>query len=710
MASKFAEAFVRLFVKKDELKQGLDQAKKDTQGFAGQVGSIASKIGGYLAAAFTVQQVIAFGKAAIDAADRVKDLSDASGVSVEDISRMGYAASMSASDTESLATGLRYLGKSTGEAIKGSEEARRAFAAVGVSLSDLQTLSLRELFLEIADGFQNGSIKGSKAALAMQLFGKSGAQLVPLLKQGKVAITDLMREADRLGITISTQFAADAAEFNDNLATAKLQGQGVARVIAGPLLTALNSLMKYMSGTFAGSVDGTSKRFSVFAWTVKAASTVILGYIGLLRAGAAVGRFFVDAVTPGVSTKKAWADYYANLKAVKDETTKAYADIWDARKQAEAPTPDLPGGDDQSDKAAKMALQMKQQNLQLELQVAQMQGNVQKARELAQALDEVAAAQMRLDGASQASIAEFLKLSAQIRDEEDSQRQRAIYSAEADLGRQIVELTMSREASIRAIEEQAHRDRVMQLEDQYGKSVETDALIAQSHALMMAQLRNINADYGQDWDRLTERLAEKYMEEYRNIGAITERFAGEAHSLISDVLIEGIEGDLDGLKDAFKSFAKAVLREISNILASKAVAQLLSMLGSYGTTQALPAYSKTLSSIMTKNANGNVLRGGFRAFATGGIVTQPTLGLVGEGKYNEAVVPLPDGRAIPVDLQSVAESPIMVEVVWTADVAKAIAEAGAAEGVRRASKIVIPIVSDNLARNGELRRQFQINR
>lgn len=37
-------------------------------------------------------------------------------------------------------------------------------------------------------------------------------------------------------------------------------------------------------------------------------------------------------------------------------------------------------------------------------------------------------------------------------------------------------------------------------------------------------------------------------------------------------------------------------------------------------------------------------------FATGGIVQGPTLGLVGEGKYNEAIVPLPDGRSIPVKM------------------------------------------------------------
>jgi hypothetical protein len=49
-------------------------------------------------------------------------------------------------------------------------------------------------------------------------------------------------------------------------------------------------------------------------------------------------------------------------------------------------------------------------------------------------------------------------------------------------------------------------------------------------------------------------------------------------------------------------------------------------------------------------ANGGIAYGGFTAFANGGMVTGPTMGLVGEGRYNEAIVPLPDGKSIPVQL------------------------------------------------------------
>ena len=55
-------------------------------------------------------------------------------------------------------------------------------------------------------------------------------------------------------------------------------------------------------------------------------------------------------------------------------------------------------------------------------------------------------------------------------------------------------------------------------------------------------------------------------------------------------------------------------------------------------------------------ANGGIIKGGFRKYAHGGIASSPTLGMVGEGKYNEAIVPLPNGKAIPVDMRSSAQN------------------------------------------------------
>ena len=70
---------------------------------------------------------------------------------------------------------------------------------------------------------------------------------------------------------------------------------------------------------------------------------------------------------------------------------------------------------------------------------------------------------------------------------------------------------------------------------------------------------------------------------------------------------------------------------------------------------------------ITKSANGNILVGGFQAFAKGGVVNKPTLGLVGEGAYNEAVVPLPNGKAIPVDMKQQAGNTVNTNITVNVD-------------------------------------------
>jgi len=54
-------------------------------------------------------------------------------------------------------------------------------------------------------------------------------------------------------------------------------------------------------------------------------------------------------------------------------------------------------------------------------------------------------------------------------------------------------------------------------------------------------------------------------------------------------------------------------------------------------------------------ADGGIIKKGITPYATGGIVNRPTLGLVGEGKHNEAIVPLPNGKSIPVDMKGAGQ-------------------------------------------------------
>jgi tape measure domain-containing protein len=117
-------------------------------------------------------------------------------------------------------------------------------------------------------------------------------------------------------------------------------------------------------------------------------------------------------------------------------------------------------------------------------------------------------------------------------------------------------------------------------------------------------------------------------------------------------------------KEVFASFLQSVGQALSQAASQMiatyiaiGIAKLFAGLGGASSDMSKTGVSESTLAPMRQyqmpvipNANGNVLKGGFKAFANGGIVSGPTLGLVGEGKYNEAVVPLPDGRSIPVSL------------------------------------------------------------
>lgn len=131
----------------------------------------------------------------------------------------------------------------------------------------------------------------------------------------------------------------------------------------------------------------------------------------------------------------------------------------------------------------------------------------------------------------------------------------------------------------------------------------------------------------------------------------------------------GVAGLIDGTASAeevFSNFLKSVgqtlLQAAQQMIATYiaiGIARIFAGLGGGGGEKGLnltdmKKYSTEgpiSAGMFSGFAKGGIAPGGFQAFADGGVVNSPTLGLVGEGRYNEAIVPLPDGRSIPVQMQ-----------------------------------------------------------
>lgn len=186
--------------------------------------------GAALATAYAVQQQI-------EAADAAGKAAAAAGVAVDQYTALAYAAELSGVETVSLNTALRELNKS----LAGND---KAFQTLGISVRDAggQLKTADVALAEIADAFAKLPEGPKRAQLAIELFGKAGTDLIPLLSQGSAGIAQLTEEARRLGVVVDAETAKAAEEFNDNLSRLTKTGQGLALQLAKEVLPALNEL------------------------------------------------------------------------------------------------------------------------------------------------------------------------------------------------------------------------------------------------------------------------------------------------------------------------------------------------------------------------------------------------------------------------------------------------------------------------------------
>lgn len=166
--------------------------------------------------------------------------------------------------------------------------------------------------------------------------------------------------------------------------------------------------------------------------------------------------------------------------------------------------------------------------------------------------------------------------------------------------------------------------------------------------------------------KLTEQLTLAQTQAQALEGAVTSVSDAFANMLTTGVmsLIDGTATAKEVFVDFLKSIGSALMQAAQQMIAQYiaiGIARIFAGMGKApGGGGGLPGFSMegqlAGGGIFSgagpfQFANGGIAPGGFKAFANGGVVNGPTLGLVGEGKYNEAIIPLPDGRSVPVKMQ-----------------------------------------------------------
>ena len=275
------KAVVRVEANRSRLGPGLAAAQKELRAFASGAAKLgAGALGG---AAAVLAPLTAAVKHFADTGSQLDDMSQRTGASVEALSGLGYAAKMSGAELEDVEKGLRTMQKGLAAGDDG-------FAAMGISVEKLKGFAPEDQMRMIADELAKIENPGDRAAAAMGIFGKSGANLLPMLQNGAKGIDMLVAEADALGVVMSGEDASAAAVLGDSIDELSISAGSLVNTLAAQLAPAFTAVIAVTTYLVTSARDWISTNQGV-ALSIAGIATVagLLGAGLLITAGVAYG-------------------------------------------------------------------------------------------------------------------------------------------------------------------------------------------------------------------------------------------------------------------------------------------------------------------------------------------------------------------------------------------------------------------------------------
>lgn len=250
-----------------EAKEKIEDAKEKLENFQ----KVASGIGKAMKAGIAVgtaalaeigTMAVAVGKQIWNMAGEVSETGDAIqktsqkvGMSYEAYQKWDYAMKIAGTEMSSCTTGLKTLTNTFDDAQNGSAGAAEKFSRLGLSMDDLKGKSREEVFAETVSALQGVQDETEKAALANDMFGKSGQDLIPLFNMSQEELQGLMDDAERYGMVMSDETVEASAAFKDSLTTLKGTMTGLKNELVGQLLPGLSGLTDGLTELISGNPE-----------------------------------------------------------------------------------------------------------------------------------------------------------------------------------------------------------------------------------------------------------------------------------------------------------------------------------------------------------------------------------------------------------------------------------------------------------------------
>jgi len=267
MASKtIKEYLVRMGVDSDA--EALARWDKGVQRAKGHMMDMAKVAAGLAAGTAAVGTALAReAKKAAEWGDTALKTSKRTGIAAESIQKLRHAAQLSDADLGALQRGLKRLNRTANDAQMGLSSAKDSFRQLNLEWKNAQgeLKGTEQLLLEASERISQLDSRTQKVALAQELFGRGGAELLPLLEQGVSGIQQMMQEADDLGATMENDTAKAGRALLDNWTRLQATIDGLRRSLGAQLIPVLNDLIQQFRGWVEENRELIEQRIDVFA-------------------------------------------------------------------------------------------------------------------------------------------------------------------------------------------------------------------------------------------------------------------------------------------------------------------------------------------------------------------------------------------------------------------------------------------------------------
>ena len=245
-----ANLVVRITGNSAQLNKAVDKAQTKLGKFGKGAGKVfrslgsAAKKGAIGAGAAIAGLAIAGIKAFVSLGDQLDKMSKRTGFSVEALGELKFAAEQSGASLETIEKAAKRMSSTVFDAGLGLKSTTDSLDAWAISVSDLQNLSPEQQFQLFANALADVDDASTRAALAQDIFGRSGTELLPLFTQGEQGMAALREQAEQLGVVMSGDAATAAADFADAQNELKSALQGVFLDIGSKIVPALTKFIR----------------------------------------------------------------------------------------------------------------------------------------------------------------------------------------------------------------------------------------------------------------------------------------------------------------------------------------------------------------------------------------------------------------------------------------------------------------------------------